>query len=182
MFGRLLRALSVAAARRYYRIEVSGPAPRRGPAIVAANHIHRFEDALVIACALRPTIRFLAHRDLLGLPLLGWILKSGTDVLVGDALGDLEDAVVRCGEIARRGELVGVFPEGRRLGEGRFRDGAAYLAARIGCPVVPARVEALGRRRYRVAFGAPRPPPGDRADRRRQRALTLALREEIEAL
>lgn len=182
MLGPMMRALGLTVFRRLLRIEVSGPRPKQGPAIVVSNHIDRVTDAFVIACALRPTIRFLAHRDLLGRPLLGWLIKSGTEILVGDGLGGLEDAVARCREVARAGELIGVFPEGRHLGEDRFRDGAAYLSARLGCPIIPARIEALGGRRYRVAFGARHPPPGDRSDRPRQRALTLSLRREIDSL
>ncbi|MGH9069418.1 MAG: lysophospholipid acyltransferase family protein, partial [Acidimicrobiales bacterium] len=68
-----------------------------------------------------------------------------------------------------------IFPEGGRSPDGwtrEFRGGAAYLARRAGCPVVPVHLEGTGavlgkrrpglrRGRTRVSFGAPIRPTQD---------------------
>ena len=51
-------------------------------------------------------------------------------------------AIVSATELLRSGELVGVFPEGSRQGEGseelgQAQGGAAFIALRAGVPVVP---------------------------------------------
>jgi len=78
------------------------------------------------------------------------------------------------GEIANDGYSIIIFPEGRRLddGIGEFRPGVGMIAARLGLPVVPVRLEGLDkvlhpkmkwpkRGPVRVAFGAPIRLEGD---------------------
>ena len=73
------------------------------------------------------------------------------------------------GEVLESGFSVLIFPEGRRTETGaidRFRPGIGMIAARLGVPVVPVRIEGLDRVLHhtwkmarpgpvRVAFGAP---------------------------
>jgi long-chain acyl-CoA synthetase len=73
------------------------------------------------------------------------------------------------GEIARDGYSILIFPEGKRTQQGEilpFRPGVGMIAARLGLPVVPIRLEGLEkvlhmkmkwpkRGPVRVAFGAP---------------------------
>jgi long-chain acyl-CoA synthetase len=73
------------------------------------------------------------------------------------------------GELISQGYSILIYPEGRRTQEGeigRFLPGAAMIAARLGVPVVPVRLEGLDRilhqswkfpkrGRARVTFGAP---------------------------
>jgi long-chain acyl-CoA synthetase len=73
------------------------------------------------------------------------------------------------GDLVSNGFSVLIFPEGRRTSDGsigRFMPGAAMIAARLGVPVIPVRLDGLDRilhhtwkfpqaGRARVAFGAP---------------------------
>jgi long-chain acyl-CoA synthetase len=73
------------------------------------------------------------------------------------------------GEVLEQGFSVLIFPEGRRTDTGeidRFRPGVGMIAARLGVPVVPVRLEGLDKVLHhtwrmarpgpiRVAFGAP---------------------------
>jgi long-chain acyl-CoA synthetase len=73
------------------------------------------------------------------------------------------------GELVGRGDSILIFPEGRRTEAGeiaRFQPGVGMIAARLGVPVVPVRLEGLDRvlprhARFptrasgRCAFGAP---------------------------
>jgi len=79
------------------------------------------------------------------------------------------------GEVLEDGFSVLIFPEGKRTTGGeinRFRPGIGMIAARLGVPVVPVRIEGLDRvlhsthrmarpGRVRVAFGAPLILAGD---------------------
>jgi len=79
------------------------------------------------------------------------------------------------GEVLESGFSVLIFPEGRRTDTGaidRFRPGIGMIAARLGVPVVPVRIEGLDRVLHhtwrmarpgpvRVAFGAPMRLVGD---------------------
>ena len=79
------------------------------------------------------------------------------------------------GSVLEDGWSVLIFPEGRRTDAGEidhFRPGIGMIAARLGVPVVPVRVEGLDRvlhhswrmarpGRVRVAFGAPMKLAGD---------------------
>jgi long-chain acyl-CoA synthetase len=73
------------------------------------------------------------------------------------------------GELVSAGYSVLIFPEGRRTAEGTigtFQPGAAMVAAKLGIPVIPVRIDGLDRILHhtwkfpvrgtaRVAFGAP---------------------------
>ena len=77
------------------------------------------------------------------------------------------------GELISNGFSVLIFPEGKRTDHGEigpFRPGVGMMAARLGVPVVPVRVEGVDRvlhqswkmarpGRVRVIFGAIRRPP-----------------------
>jgi len=79
------------------------------------------------------------------------------------------------GEVLADGFSVLIFPEGKRSDTGlidRFRPGIGMIAARLGVPVVPVRIEGLDKvlhhtaymarpGRVRVAFGAPMRLSGD---------------------
>src|SRR5204862_2069240 len=79
------------------------------------------------------------------------------------------------GEVLEDGFSVLIFPEGKRTTTGaidRFRPGIGMIAARLGAPVVPVRLDGVDRvlpsgarmarpARVRVAFGAPLRLAGD---------------------
>ena len=110
------------------------------------------------------------------------------------AIGPLRRALRRL----QRGEVVGVFPEGRVVAQGqhgRIHPGAALLAVHAGAPVIPVAIEGSmrawprGRRLpvaapIRVRVGTPIAPPRERGPgeveemaRRIERALRGAASE-----
>jgi 1-acyl-sn-glycerol-3-phosphate acyltransferase len=131
---------------RYLRITVSGieHVPARGPAVIAANHAGAIPiDAFMLGMALelshpapRP-LRVLYDRFVDGLPWVGEVYRR-----FGGVTASFENGLA----LLRRGDLVGVFPEGiagtekrwtQRYLVRRFRSGAARLAIRTGAPLVP---------------------------------------------
>lgn len=108
--------------------------------VVAANHLSLMDTPLMLG-HLPLEFKFLAKRELLKTPFIGWYLKRGGHLTVDR--GSLRSSLESMNECARlikeRNLSVLIFPEGTRgLGELQpFKDGAAYLAIQSGVPVVP---------------------------------------------
>ena len=141
--------------------------PRRGPFIIACNHIS-FLDPPVMGVACPRRLRFMARADLFGKPLLGPYLRSiGVMPLKrGEAdVAAMRSALTRL----ERGEPVAIFPEGTRQLSGRLgmaKRGVGLLAIAARVPIVPALVQGtrealppeatrLQKAKIRVAFGPP---------------------------
>ena len=117
------------------------------PYVVAANHYSHL-DPPAVGAAIGAPIRYLAVDELIGVsPLLDWTLDwFGAIPLTRSRipLGALRTAL----EKLDSGEIVGVFPEGTRVG--RWGDhvpkkGAGWLASRAGVPLVPVAVAGTNR-------------------------------------
>lgn len=121
-----------------------------GQCVVVANHAS-YLDGLVMTAALPPRFGFVIKREMESVPLAGALLRRlGSEFVERfnrnrggvDARRVLRTAV--------SGNSLVFFPEGTfdaRPGLGKFHAGAFTIAARAGCPVVPAVV-----RGTRLAF------------------------------
>lgn len=167
--------------RLMWRMEAIGTenVPRRGPVILAVNHMGGFDGPLVVAFAPRPS-HFLTKAELdhglLG-KLIAWIGQIPVDRRNGR--GALRVTL----EALQQGRVVGIFPEGVR-GRGdvaSVKAGVAWLAVHSGgAAVVP--VACLGtretgrgrnsiprfRQRIVVSFGEPRSFPQKPGQARRE--------------
>ena len=140
----------------YFRMSRLGRAyiPKRGPAILAANH-RSFFDPFIIACMARRPMYYVAKRELFEIhPVISWLLTALGAFPVDRASGD-RDTIETAKELLARGELVLIFPEGTRTRPGPLaspKRGVGRLALETGAPVVPVAVigtEAI-RRGWRV--------------------------------
>ena len=131
---------------RYWRIEVSGMenVPASGPALVVANHSGAVPaDAFMLAMALelrhpqQRCLRVLFDKFVDALPFIGDLYRR---------LGGVTASLANAESLLRRGELVGLFPEGIAGVEKRcteryrlrpFKTGTARLSVRTGSPIVP---------------------------------------------
>jgi 1-acyl-sn-glycerol-3-phosphate acyltransferase len=125
---------------RVHRVEL---VPRRGPVILAANHIGILDGPLLVAISRRLCFALVKHELFTGVG--GAIFAHVGQIPINRRTVD-KRAISRCVQVLRAGKVLAVFPEGiRGAGEMNFaRGGAAYLALVTGAPIVP--VAILGTR------------------------------------
>ncbi|HVM95626.1 MAG TPA: lysophospholipid acyltransferase family protein [Candidatus Acidoferrales bacterium] len=107
--------------------------------VVCANHASIF-DILALVRTMPPPFRFVAKRELLKWPIIGWALRPAGQIIVdrGDhagALRSIAEAAVR----KIRGQVI-FFVEGTRTRTGRllpFKKGAFHFALDNRLPVLP---------------------------------------------
>ncbi|HEX6686349.1 MAG TPA: lysophospholipid acyltransferase family protein, partial [Candidatus Limnocylindrales bacterium] len=167
----VVRWMIAPALRVVYRprVEGRGNVPKRGPVILAANHLSFIDSVVIPLVAPRP-VAFLAKAEYFEHPLMRLCL-NGTDAIpvrrtdVRAAQASLETAL----EVLAAGRAFGIHPEGSRSRDGRLyrgRTGVAWLALESGAPVVPValsgtdRIQPVGKRlprigRITVRFGQP---------------------------
>lgn len=108
--------------------------------VVAANHLSLMDTPLML-WSLPLEFKFLAKRELLKTPFIGWYLKRGGHLTVDrKSLRSSLESMNESARLIRERKLsVLIFPEGTRgLGELQpFKDGAAYLAIQSGVAAVP---------------------------------------------
>jgi 1-acyl-sn-glycerol-3-phosphate acyltransferase len=195
-----VRALVAALSRLLWRIRIVHPerVPATGPCVLAPSH-RSFLDTPFLACVTKRRIRFMGKAEL-------W--KYGWSAKFFSALGGFpvdrdgpDRAAMRAAEAALAGgEPLGMFPEGTRRAGPVVEDlhhGVAFVAARMGVPIVPIgiggseRILARGRKlpklsRVVVTVGEPiQPPPraaGASVRRGDVAALTEQLREAVQHL
>ena len=166
-----------------------------GPFILAANHSSMLDWLFVARFVARP-VRFVLSREFFDQRGVTWAYRSLGVIPIRDGAIELS-AVRQLLTTLKRGEIVGVFPEGRITRDGALapgEPGIIAMAARAGVPIVPAGVrgafEAFPRdarlplpRPVRVRFGEPMAvPEAAVADRDEQLRALARLMRAIEAL
>lgn len=122
------------------RIEVTGAdsIPRRGPVILASNHIS-FLDFLLVGLAAEPRrVRFLARHDVFDHWAAGSFMRAMRHVPVDRAAPAA--AYLHTRRLLSAGEAVGIFPEAgisQAYDVRALMPGAVALAAETGAPLVP---------------------------------------------
>ncbi|MGH7360117.1 MAG: lysophospholipid acyltransferase family protein [Candidatus Methylomirabilales bacterium] len=160
MLYTLVRALALLALKVLCRLEVAGRehVPERGAVILAANHVSNV-DPVVVGCAIRRKLHYMAKEELFRNPVFGWFLRRIQLFPISRSQAD-PSAFKRSLALLRKGEALLIFPEGTR-GDGRHllpgKAGAGMLALRSGSPVVPIYLEGTAAVMPR---GARLPSPG----------------------
>jgi 1-acyl-sn-glycerol-3-phosphate acyltransferase len=192
IFYRVARAIVLTPFKAIFwvRVRGRGKVPRTGAFVVAPSH-RSLMDIFFTGYITRRRIRFMAKQELFENRFLAWLFTAlgGFSVERGSA----DRAALRAAQQAlERGEPVAIFPEGtRRHGRdivGLF-DGGAYLATRLGVPIVPVgiggseQILASGKtlpRPHKVAIvvGDPIQPP-DRGTGRVRRQEVTSVTEKV---
>lgn len=126
-----------------FRLKVTGQEdiPQDGPFIIVANHSSLL-DPVILGVSVRPKVIFVAAAYLFKIGWLGYMLRKFNSIPV-QRENDIE-AIKQSLKILKRGGVLGIFPEGgidRQKNNLPVRAGAAYLATKIGVPIVPIRIK-----------------------------------------
>jgi len=134
-------------ARMIYRPRIEGRKnmPRKGPVILASNHLSFIDSFVIPMFAPRP-VYFLAKSSYFdGKGIGGWFSRhfftaiGATPVQRGAGQAAL-DALDQQRRILESGRAIALYPEGTRSLDGRLykgRTGVAFLALETGAQVVP---------------------------------------------
>jgi len=192
-FYQLARSAVVGFSRLWMRTRVDGAdlVPTEGAFILAPVHRSNM-DTPVSACVTRRRLRFMGKDTLWKRQPYRWLLSSlgGFPVTRGSA--DRE-ALKRCIQVLEAGEPLVLFPEGERKSGPLVQplyDGAAYVACKARCPIVPVGIGGSERvmpkgsrfiypRRVHVVVGTPIQPPAPSASGRVSRDAVKRLTEEL---
>lgn len=133
------------AAKRW-KVSVRGAEhlPARGGAIVASNHIGYLDFVFIGYAAHRRgrLVRFAAKKEIFDHPVAGPLMR-GMGHLPVDREARASEVLALAAGAARRGDVVGMFPEAtisRAFVPKRAKAGAARMALEAGVPLVPAAV------------------------------------------
>jgi len=168
--------------------------PRRGPLILASNHVNLLDPPL-LAILMPRRIVYMGKIELFRTPIIGPLYKLAGFIPVRRFEGDLT-ALRKAEEILRQNQVLGMFPEGtrsRKPGLGKGQPGTAMIGLRSGAPIVPVAVTgtegvAVPRSffritRVRVVFGKPfELPKGRRLNAELVEQCTERIMKEIALL
>jgi 1-acyl-sn-glycerol-3-phosphate acyltransferase len=113
--------------------------PRRGPLILAVNHINSLEAPLLLAHLQPRRMRGLAKIETWDNKFMGWLFNLWDSIPIRRGEADLE-AVRRCLTALESGDILAVAPEGTRSYDGKLkpgRPGIVLIALRSGAPILP---------------------------------------------
>jgi 1-acyl-sn-glycerol-3-phosphate acyltransferase len=121
-----------------YRFEGRRNIPRRGPALLVANH-ESYLDPVLVGMASSRQICYLARKTLFKNPLFGAYLRTVRTFPV-DQEGVAKEGLKTVLELLKAGEVVLIFPEGERTWTGEMqplKPGVHLLIKRAQAPVIP---------------------------------------------
>ena len=142
----VIRGLVIPWLRLWFKWHIEGleNIPRRGPAILAFNHI-AYLDPLAIGYVVdragrRP--RFLTKSELFADRRIGWILRGCGQIEVKRGTRSAPLALGRALAALEGGEVVVIFPEGTVTTDPELhpmapKTGVSRLALKSGVPVIP---------------------------------------------
>ena len=119
--------------------------PAHGPVILASNHLS-FIDSVVIRLAAPRRVTFLTKAEYFTGPgikgrLTAAFFRSAGQIPVDRSGKEAGQAAIREGlGVLRKGELLGIYPEGTRSHDGRLykgKVGVAAMALKAQVPVIP---------------------------------------------
>ncbi|HET7481818.1 MAG TPA: lysophospholipid acyltransferase family protein [Actinomycetota bacterium] len=126
-----------------YRIRVEGleNLPKKGAAIIAANHVSFLDSFFIPLVVPRRKMTYLAKADYFKSWKTAWFFKSVGQIPTNREGGKKsEQALNTALSVLKDGHLLGIYPEGTRSPDGRLyrgRTGVARLALAAGVPVIP---------------------------------------------
>jgi len=130
----------------FFRLKVTGQEniPRDGPFIIVANHSSLL-DPVILGVSVRPKIIFIAAAYLFEIRWLGYLLRRANSIPINrENYTNNIKSIKQALKILQQGGILGIFPEGgvdRQKDDLPIKAGAAFLATRVGVPIIPIRIK-----------------------------------------
>jgi len=140
-----MRFIAWLMVKSLYRLRIRGieqHVPDEGPALLVCNHVS-YMDALLLGGAVPRPVRFVMYYKIFRIPVLSWLFRTAGAIPIAGAKEDPElmrRAFEEIEATLARGDLVGIFPEGKLTADGEinvFRPGLERILERQPVPVVP---------------------------------------------
>ncbi len=189
---RFFRLLTAGTTKVYTRMTIEGVEhlPAEGGYVFAPSH-RSYIDTPIAAAVQTRRMRFMGKDTMWKYPVIGKLFSALGAFPVSRGTADRE-ALKRCIEVLHGGEPLVLFPEGERKDGPVIQplfEGAVYVAAKAGAPIVPVGIGGSAKvmprkakfvypHKVHVCVGAPIVVPTDE----RGRATRAALGEATEAL
>ncbi|HLE47504.1 MAG TPA: lysophospholipid acyltransferase family protein [Candidatus Thermoplasmatota archaeon] len=140
MFYTLSWYLSVPVLRTLFRtrFEGRGHVPKKGPAILASNHLS-FLDHLILGVSIPRQIFFISKDQHFNYPVRRFLFSHWGVIPLKRGEGD-QEAFAKSADVIKQGNLFCIYPEGTRSTDGKLHKGhtgVARLAAITKAPVIP---------------------------------------------
>lgn len=116
--------------------------PQSGPVVLCANHIS-MTDPVLMALNVHRQIFFIAKKEVCDVPILGGILRA-LGVFAVDRAGKDIKAVRKCLSVLKSSNILGIFPEGTRVINGKVssaKPGVALIAKKSNAPLVTVHIK-----------------------------------------
>ncbi len=138
-WSRIVMWMARAVLGLRYRVEGLQHLPRQ-PAVILSKHQSAWET-IAFQRIFPPHVHVL-KRELLWIPFFGWGLALMSPIAIDRSRGirSLKRMAERGAERFAQGFWILIFPEGTRIragAHGKYHVGGAWVASRLGAPVVP---------------------------------------------
>ncbi len=123
-----------------FRVKIIGKENLKfeGKMIIYSNHVAAI-DPFFIHCMLDRMPRFMAKKEIFQNKLIAWVVTKLGAFPVDRDNADM-NSIKTAFRVLNNGEILGIFPEGRRTTDGKmgkFLPGAAMIALRANAPMLP---------------------------------------------
>jgi len=129
--------------RGLYSIKAEGREnlPKKGPAIIAANHLSFLDSFFIPLVVQKRKVTYLAKADYFKSWKTAWFFNMVGQIPTEREGGKKSEQALNAAlDVLKEGKLLGIYPEGTRSPDGRLyrgRTGVARLALQAGVPVIP---------------------------------------------
>lgn len=141
LFYNCIRMLAKLYIFLIYKVKIVGMenVPKNGAVIVAANHISN-HDPIILMSLLKRKIHFMAKQELFRFGISKWFFKKLSAIPVERKGGKVIRPVRHSLAVIHQGEVLGIFPEGKRCKHDetvRPKKGVAFFGYQTGVSVLP---------------------------------------------
>lgn len=113
-----------------------------GPALICPNH-SSYLDIIFLSLAFgrRHFLRYVAKKELVRIPVFGWLLKKSGTIFIGRGESDIA-AIKEIMTALKKGYKLVIFPEGTRMKDesATAKTGTIMIASKTAVPVLPVNI------------------------------------------